>query len=513
MGRRNRGKEGGANKRKINNTRRKNGNNSNENEENSLLEGGDVIEIDLLPDDHTVAETVATFENNDDYSYFECDNNDNSNEEEIDDLISSTGKNVDGDRAAAMVINRHARCIDVMNSIEDSLLTEKRSAKREAGLRRLFRAISQLGTSSAMMAPYQNVLTNLCINQCLRGGSPAEQYAACRVLEVYSVILGSDGEDFYETIHTPLCRVVGMAGRATSVRNAALRALCLSNFIGTEDDVSTESLLDLCEEVAQERYRNHDVPMALRATALECWSLLSTTINDFYISGSSEDHIGRGLVMLSPLLQDCLEENNDTSPELRSAAGECLAIIHEARVNLGETDGDNGTERRYGQGGWENTSWEETMDYLTHLIVQLSNQSGHYISKKVKKEQRATFREYVATVLENESPLRTIALAKSNSDSIMLSSWKEIVQLDFIRHCLQGGFQIQIMTNPTLQAIFSIPSIATNNSNDHYSQLEKRLLLSKNSEASKQAYIDRNKKRRVRNNIKNHFITTDGDDI
>eukprot|EP00548_Thalassiothrix_antarctica_P018627 CAMPEP_0194192886 /NCGR_PEP_ID=MMETSP0154-20130528/72480_1 /TAXON_ID=1049557 /ORGANISM="Thalassiothrix antarctica, Strain L6-D1" /LENGTH=211 /DNA_ID=CAMNT_0038916691 /DNA_START=106 /DNA_END=738 /DNA_ORIENTATION=- len=211
MGRRNRGKEGGANKRKINNTRRKNGNNSNENEENSLLEGGDVIEIDLLPDDHTVAETVATFENNDDYSYFECDNNDNSNEEEIDDLISSTGKNVDGDRAAAMVINRHARCIDVMNSIEDSLLTEKRSAKREAGLRRLFRAISQLGTSSAMMAPYQNVLTNLCINQCLRGGSPAEQYAACRVLEVYSVILGSDGEDFYETIHTPLCRVVGMA--------------------------------------------------------------------------------------------------------------------------------------------------------------------------------------------------------------------------------------------------------------------------------------------------------------
>jgi len=513
MGRANRGKKGGPNNSQSNNQRKKKGSNNNDNnngEESSLAEGG-VIEVDILSDDHTVAETVTTFEGNVDGD-FEGDNN-NEKEEEIEELLSSTGKHVGaGDRALAMMVKRHAKCIDAMNSISDSLISEKRSARREAGLRRLFRAITQLGTSSEMMAPYQDVLVNFCINNCLRGGSPAEQYAACRVLEAYSVVLGAEGEAFYEAIHTPLRRAVGMAGRATSVRNAALRALCLSNFIGIDDDVSTEALLDLCEEVAQKQYRNHAVPSALRATALECWCLLSTTIHDFYISGSNEDNTGRGLVMLSPLLQDCLEDPEDNTSELRSAAGECLAIIHEARVNLGEADGDNGTARRYGQGGWEDTPWEETMDYLTQLIVQLSNQSGHYISKKAKKEQRATFREYMVTILENESPERTIALAKSKTTIITLSSWKQIIQLNFIRHCLQGGFQIQIMTNPTLQAVFSIPSNAIQN-NDHYSQLEKRLLLSKNSEASKQAYADRNKKRRVRNNIKNHFITTDGEDI
>jgi len=513
MGRRNGGGRKGV---KIsngsNNNRKKKNKNVNEEENDNGLNG---VEIDVLPDDHTVAESVISFGGE---SFFDNDDDDDNEGGDIDDLLSATGKKVGaGDRAAAMMSNRHAKCLDAMNSIEETLLSEKRSSKRESGLKRLFRVITQYATSGETIIPYQDALVDFCINHCLRGGSPAEQYAACRVLEAYSVVLGADyGDAFHESIRVPLRRAVGMVGRATSVRNAALRALCLSNFIGNDDEVSTEALLDLCEEVAQKSYRNHDVPSALRATALECWCLLSTTIQDFYISGSDEFHIGRGLVMLSPLLQDCLDNDKENNGELKSAAGECLAIIHEARVNLGETDEEkNGTERRYGQGGWEGSQWEETIDYLTQVVVELSNQSGHYLSKKAKKEQRATFREFVSTILENESPSRVIAIG-GTSHKITLHSWKEILQLDFIRHCLQGGFQMQIMTNPTLQVMFSLPSnlVATMNSRgDAYSQLEKRLLLSKNSDASKQVYMNRNKKRRVRNNVKNHFITTDGEDI
>ena len=207
------------------------------------------------------------------------------------------------------------------------------------------------------------------------------------------------------------------------------------------------------------------------------------------------------------LIQDCLE--GEACLELRSAAGECLAIIHEARVNLGDIDGDNGAERRYGQGGWENSEWEETMDYLQQQIVYFSNQSGHSISKKAKKEQRAIFREYMATLVDGESPQQTVSF---RGGSLTLTSWGEIVQLNFIRHCLQGGLQTQILTNPTLQAFFCADGNVLN-SNGHLSQLEKRLFLSKTSEASKQAYVDRNKKRRTRNDIKNHFLTADGEDI
>jgi hypothetical protein len=114
------------------------------------------------------------------------------------------------------------------------------------------------------------------------------------------------------------------------------------------DDVVTESLLDLCEVVAAAEYRGEAVPPFLRATALDCWALLSTTIQDVYIADRSDFHIGRGLVLL-PLLKDCLETTN---VELRSAAGECMALIHEARLNLGINDdqGENASERRFRRG-------------------------------------------------------------------------------------------------------------------------------------------------------------------
>jgi hypothetical protein len=77
---------------------------------------------------------------------------------------------------------------------------------------------------------------------------------------------------------------------------------------------------------------------------------------------------------------------------------------------------------------------------------------------------------------------------------------------------MQGGFQIQLLTNPTLQSIFGADGQVLN-SNANLSQLEKRLYLSKGSEAARLAHVDRTKKRRVRTNVKNHFLTSDGDDI
>jgi hypothetical protein len=77
---------------------------------------------------------------------------------------------------------------------------------------------------------------------------------------------------------------------------------------------------------------------------------------------------------------------------------------------------------------------------------------------------------------------------------------------------LQGGFQIQLLTNPILQAIFGADGDALN-ANAGYSKLEKRLLISKSSEASKTKDLDLSKKRRNRANVKNHFLNADGEDM
>jgi Interferon-related developmental regulator (IFRD) len=445
------------------------------------------IEEDILPEDHTIVDSIAaSIDFEDDVS--------------IEDLLSTGGgHNTSSENAHT----RHTKALDVLSEIDDWIL-EKRSSKREAGLRRLFRAIVQYSDSETL-APFEETLLQFCMSS-LRNGSAAEQYAACRCLEAQAVVLGSDRDDYFEAVEPNLKRVVMMTARASMVRAAALRALSVANFICSTDDVSTDALLDLTEDVAGTTYRQQNVPASLRATALDCWALLATTVQEFYISGGDEDTTGRGLSLL-PLLLSCLHDSS--SMELRSAAGQSMALIHEFRLSLGDEDGETTTERKYGKGGWDGSFYEDVVYEIQQRVTELSNQSGHSISKKAKKEQRSAFRDFLNTIVDNESPKDTVLF---RGGSLELTCWKDIVQLQFIRHCLQGGFQIQILTNPTLQTVFGADGAVLNGPGT-MSQLEKRLFLSKTSEAARLAYVDLTKKRRMRNNVKNHFITTDGEDI
>jgi len=188
-----------------------------------------------------------------------------------------------------------------------------------------------------------------------------------------------------------------------------------------------------------------------------------------------------------------------------------MALIHEARLNLGitEDEGENASERRFRRGSWDGSEWEVLMDEVKQRIAELSVESGYHMSKKAKKEQRATFREFQATIVDDERPEEVVSFRGGN---ITLKTWREIIQLNFIRHCLQGGFQIQLLTNETLQSIFGADGellMAVSN----LSNVEKRLLLSKTSEASKAADKELARQRRVRTNVKNHFLTVDGDDL
>ena len=149
------------------------------------------------------------------------------------------------------------------------------------------------------------------------------------------------------------------------------------------------------------------------------------------------------------------------------------------------------------------------MDEVKQRVAELSVESGHHMSKKAKKEQRATFRDFMSTIVEDESPREVVSF---RGGQITLKNWKEIIQLNFIRHCLQSGFQIQLLTNYTLQMIFGADGAALNSSGA-MSQLEKRLNLSKTSEASKAADMERNKCRKSRTNAQNHFILGDGNEF
>jgi len=459
-------------------------------------------DIDVLSETHTIADsdTVFTIEEDfaEEFAGIEVDDSDG---------VASNGK-----IGVATTSQKHFRFLnDAINSASD-LPGEKRSSKREQMLRAVFKALTQYSTPSSCQDFVESNLDDVLLPACLygvsRGTTSSEQYAGCRCLEALSILLGGDRDAYYEVIEEPLKKAVRATGRAHLVRGAALRALCLSAFICGTDESATHNLLDLCELMCAEKYRGQEMHPTLRATSLYCWALLSTTINDADLAG--EDDGGRGVAIL-PLLRECLD--HESSIELRSAAGECATMIHEARLGLmNEADGrvcGNSTERRFRQGSWDGSSSEVLMDELKQRVSELSCESGHHMSKKAKKEQRSTFREFTSTLVDDEPP---IEIVNFRGGKLTLTSWREIIQLEFIRNCLQGGFQAQLMTNPTLLYIFGADANVLGGSSA-LSQLEKRLLMSKTSDAAKAADIDMTRKRRSRQNAKNYFITADGDDV
>lgn len=463
------------------------------------------VDAEVLSENHTIADTIVSADF-DVFDEMEEDNFDVTDDIDItDEATSLTSSNT----------IRQTKLLDSL-SLASTMTSEKRSTKREQTLKHLFKSITQYATSSigqeTLLSKLDDTIIPICTNG-LRGGvaKPAEQYAACRVLEATSVVIGGDQDEYCESIYDLLVRVVKATGRASQVRGAALRALSMAYFI-CADHSSTDAIMDLCENVCAMRYRGEDVPANLRAEALDCWALLGTTIHGAYIAGDETvggiGDKGRGVAIL-PILSDCL---NDVNLDLRCAAGECVALIHEARLEIGidEEELENTTERRYlRRGSWVGSEWEVLMDEVKQRVSELSVESGHHMSKKAKKEQRATFREFMATIVDDESPCEVITF---RGGTLNLNTWREIVQLNFIRHCLQSGFQIQLMTNYTLQVIFGADG-NTLNSNSTMSQLEKRLIMSKTSEASKAADREMLKRRKSKRNKQNHFLTIDGEDI
>mmetsp|Transcript_3442 Transcript_3442/g.4666 ORF Transcript_3442/g.4666 Transcript_3442/m.4666 type:complete len:366 (-) Transcript_3442:1227-2324(-) len=303
---------------------------------------GDVDEVEILSEDHTVADD-ASFN-----SFYDDFGGDAENGAAAEDGAPDTQS-----RAEISAANRHNSLLEAL-SLASTIPSEKRSVKREQYLKRLFKAISQFAAGppgqEAVLSRVDDAILPAC-KAGLRAGSakPAEQYAACRVLEVTSVIIGHDQDDYVESIEQPLRLVIKGTHRAAVVRGAALRALAMTHFICGADESGTNSVLNLCEEVCAPQYRGEDVSPCLRAIALDCWALLSSTVADAYLAGDEmEEDLGRGLVIL-PLLSTCL---NSSNMELRCAAGECVALIHESRLNLGidEDEGENASERRFRRG-------------------------------------------------------------------------------------------------------------------------------------------------------------------
>ena len=89
--------------------------------------------------------------------------------------------------------------------------------------------------------------------------------------------------------------------------------------------------MEFCKAVDAERFHGQTIDASLQTTALECWTLLGTCLSDSDLASVGYFSGNRACVTMLPILQNFLEEA-DSSPShmhLKSACGECVALIHE----------------------------------------------------------------------------------------------------------------------------------------------------------------------------------------
>jgi hypothetical protein len=407
---------------------------------------------------------------------------------------------------------------------------EKRAVVREKILRQNFNLLSTTAKGWDVLVPNLDGVASACQNAFVRGG-PAEQYAACRVFEVMALILGRHEEDFVETYIMQLRQKCST--KETTVRRAALRTYATAILVCAHTDHGLRNAaLDWYESFVQvssaepgdDRHGGattsvnsssppaHHVPDLLQATAWDCWTLLATLLPDDELAG---EHEGRG-----PLLLEAMKMGLDSATfELRSAAGLAATLVHEARLNLGSDEG-NVTARQFQRGSWDGSAYEDTINEIQQRVAELAVESGKKSGgggqrKAVKRLRRATFREYAATLVDHEGPTETVHLR--HHGSLEITTWKDLIVLNHVRQCLQGGFQVQLLSNPTLQAMLSVERTmigangagGSNLMNNLLSAEEKRVVQSKTSTAVKSADQDRRGRRDKRENVKNYFLTAD----
>lgn len=507
-----------ARRRTTNNNKNRGSDDDDEHDEQRSYDDGGAA--DYLSETHTLADqsnvaasTLAGME--DDLEWDMNDDDDRTHGK------AHTADGTGGSDSDAAILAERQRQQKVQTILGGSVeyAQEKRAAKREALLKQWFKALTQYTTPSSYptVEQYSDAILEACCQHALfkSASSPAEQYAACRVLEALGT-LPIDDLHLYDRTVQRLTRTIQSTHRAIPVRAAALRALGMTVFCSTEDDddVVVESVMDLCETILLQEggYRGQNpTPAALCAAALQVWTVLATTLHYLYVAGQDDATTGRGLPLLKRLLE-CLEEEDTSEPalQLKEAAGQAVVYIHDARLLLGASHAENATDAQYKLGSWEGTEYEDTMEEITQIVYQLAHTSGHYLSKKAKKEQRQVFRDYLGMLQDQEDPLHVIQFR--GSATLELTTWKDVIAMDWLRRCLQGGFQIQLLSNPLLQAMLGANGSALQQTVS-YSQQEKRLLWSKNSEVAKEKDQERHKGRDKRRNINNHFLTTDGDDL
>ncbi|KAL4643921.1 hypothetical protein ACB092_02G126000 [Castanea dentata] len=221
-------------------------------------------------------------------------------------------------------------------------------------------------------------------------------------------------------------------------------------------------------------------PSATVITAVvSAWSFLLTTMTGLKLNPK---HWQESISYLSSLL-----DKDDQS--VRIAAGEALALIFEigsVEKFSGEVKGSIDVSTPEGCKNREGFSHVQGLKgKIINKVRDLSAEAGGKGSaKKDLNSQRNLFRDILDFFEDGYSPENTV---KIGGESLNTSSWYQMIQLNFLKRFLGGGFIKHMQENEFLQDVFGFTPKKKHLLDDEYriSSTDKRMYKSPNSVVSK----------------------------
>ncbi|PWA99434.1 interferon-related developmental regulator family protein / IFRD protein family [Artemisia annua] len=393
------------------------------------------------------------------------DNNDSES-------VCSSSSTVRSDYAGMMGSAAEDPQLNEESVLDQSLdaLYEKRGSTREKALENIIEAFNSSLPHEFIETKYATLL-----HQCLHSvkkGSSKEITLASHVIGLLALTagLGEKAAEILEDSVTPISEALKSRSEAAKLESL-LEGLAVIAFVGGNEPEETEKCMQLMWQVVHPKLGPNVVATkpspAIITAVVSAWSFLLTTME--------------GWTLDPKLWQECVSylstllDKDDRS--VRIAAGEALALIYE----MGDLEKFCG-----GSKGDSDSSVKDAAhihSFRRKILNQVRNLSaeagGKAIAKKDLNNQRNTFRDILEFLEDGYAPETSV---KIGGGSLTTLTWSQLIQLNYMKKFLGGGFVKHMQENEFLHEVFNFtPKKKSLSKEDRVSGIDKRMYKSPNS--------------------------------
>uniref|UniRef100_I1PCQ1 Interferon-related developmental regulator N-terminal domain-containing protein n=1 Tax=Oryza glaberrima TaxID=4538 RepID=I1PCQ1_ORYGL len=338
-------------------------------------------------------------------------------------------------------------------------LYEKRGSTREAALGALVDAFESFVLLDLVENKYATLL-NQFINS-IKKGSIKEVCLACHTTGLLAITLGagSSSHEIMDESRLQLLRVLQTWPDASKMISA-LDCLAVVTFVGATDLSETQLSMKAIWDVIHPKsgsnvgiVRKPKPP--LLAAAVSAWALLLTTIVS---SKRNVDSWKESITFLSALL-----EAEDRA--VRMAAGEALALCFELKLLdvFSNEEVEVDTAEASGSKNQLFLNMQALKAKISGLVYNLSMEAGgRGADKKNLNDQRDLFQRISDFIKTGECLEESLRIAGKHG-ILRVTSWRESIQLNYLRRFLGRGFLKHAQDNGLLHDIFDIKMDKTEN--------------------------------------------------